>query len=263
VSGGRRRRRVAALGILRPALIGTLRETSLHAALKGLLARSGDGIEVPVAGYVADIVRGDLVIEIQTGSFAALKRKLPRLLEAHHVCLVHPIAVERWIVRTDGRGRALGRRKSPWRGRLEHLFLELVSIPEITLHPRFAFDVMLIREEVVRRPARLTRRRWRPRPVTDERRLLEVVDRVTFESPGDYRRFLPADLPEQFTCRELALCLGQPVYVAQKVAYCLRKMHLIARTGQRRRAPTYAVRVVGTGAPPAEGRSDGTVVSAY
>jgi hypothetical protein len=249
-------------------LIGTLRETSLHAALKTWLARSGDAVEVPVAGYVADIVRGDLVIEIQTGSFSALKRKLPRLLEHHHVRLVHPIAIERWIVSIDRRGRALGRRKSPWRGRLEHLFLELVSIPEIALHPRFAFDVVLIREEVVRRPARATRRRWRPRAITEERRLLEVVDRIAFESAVDYGRFLPADLPQPFTCRELAARMRQPVYVAQKIAYCLRKMDLIARTGERRRAPEYVVCAAKTDIASIQlinntGDSDGRSVPAY
>lgn len=38
--------------------IGTLNEKPLHAALKGWYARPGDRFEVPVDGYLVDIVRG-------------------------------------------------------------------------------------------------------------------------------------------------------------------------------------------------------------
>lgn len=219
--------------------IGTLRETSLHAALKRLLTQAGDRVEVPIDGFVADIVRDDLVIEVQTGGFSALKGKLPRLLERHRVRVVHPIASERWIVHTNRRGERIGRRKSPWRGRLEHLFLELVSIPDLARHYNFTLDVILIREEVVRGAAHAAGRGRRRRSRTEERRLLDVVDRVTFASPADYARFLPPELPQPFTCRDLAAGLRQPMYLAQKVAYCLRKMGVILKDGRRGRASTY------------------------
>lgn len=232
-------------GFLQPPLIGTLRETSLHAALKQQLVQTGDRVEAPVAGFVVDILRGDLIIEVQTRGFSALKRKLPRLLDAYRVRLVHPIVVDRWIVHVDGRGRPVRRRKSPWHGRLEHLFLELVSIPELVAHPNFAFDVVFIREESIRRPVRRPARparRFRRSAHTRERRLLEVVDRVAFDSPKDYERFLPPGLVEPFTCRDLATAIGQPLYLAQKIAYCLRKMDIIVPDGARRRAITYVLR---------------------
>ncbi|HHX43666.1 MAG TPA: hypothetical protein GX714_06730, partial [Chloroflexi bacterium] len=90
--------------------IGTHRETSLHAALKAWYAEEGDQIEAVVDGYVIDVVRGDLLIEIQTRGFAALTAKLTELLQSHSVRLVHPIARERWIVRLAADGAALGRR---------------------------------------------------------------------------------------------------------------------------------------------------------
>jgi hypothetical protein len=212
------------------------------------LVQSGDQVEAPVAGFIVDILRGDLIIEVQTRGFSALKRKLPRLLDGHRVRLVHPIVVDRWIAYVDGRGRTVRRRKSPWRGRLEHLFLELVSIPDLIRHPNFAFDVLLVREESIRRvprnPARRAgaARRSRRRVGGRERRLLEIVDRVPFASPRDYERFLPAGLVEPFTCRDLAAATGHPLYLAQKIAYCLRKIDLIAAAGVRERATTYAVR---------------------
>ena len=51
-------------------MIGTLNEGSLHAALKLWYADPGDLVEHPVDGYVIDLVRDDLLIEVQTGGFA-------------------------------------------------------------------------------------------------------------------------------------------------------------------------------------------------
>ena len=65
--------------------IGTLNEGSLHAGLKQWLWQPGDRVEVPVGGFVVDLVRGNQLIEIQTTSFAAMGRKLDHLLEEVHL----------------------------------------------------------------------------------------------------------------------------------------------------------------------------------
>ncbi|MCP5097079.1 MAG: hypothetical protein GY943_16140, partial [Chloroflexi bacterium] len=84
--------------------IGTLSEKSLHADLKKWMTQPGDEVEVKVDGFYIDIVRdvppqGLLLIEIQTGNFSAMKRKLNKLLPTYPVWLLHPIAQEKWIVR--------------------------------------------------------------------------------------------------------------------------------------------------------------------
>ena len=56
--------------------IGLLNEKSLHAALKHWYAKPGDLLEFALEGYVVDILRGNHVIEIQTGSFSSIKRKM-------------------------------------------------------------------------------------------------------------------------------------------------------------------------------------------
>ena len=47
--------------------IATLREGPLHAALKAWYRQPGDGVEVPVDCSQVDLVRGGLLVEIQTG----------------------------------------------------------------------------------------------------------------------------------------------------------------------------------------------------
>lgn len=220
--------------------ISTLNEKPLHAALKEWYALPGDRFEVPVDGYLVDIVRDGLLIEIQTRGFSPLKRKLGRLAETHPVRLVYPIAKDKWLVKlAKRRKKVLGRRKSPKHGTVEDLFEELVSIPKLLLNPNFALDVLLIQEEELRRHD--ARRAWRRKGwVTHERRLLDVVDRRLFETPADLAALVPDGLAEPFTTADLAAAIARPRWLAQKMAYCLREMGVIQPVGKRGLTILYA-----------------------
>jgi hypothetical protein len=221
--------------------IGTLNEKLLHAALKQWYAQPGDRTEVPVDGFTVDLVRGDLLIEIQTRSLSAIKRKLAALVERHRVRLVYPIAQDKWIIRLSRNGATvLGRRKSPKRGAVELVFEELVSMPHLLAHPNFSLEVLLIQEEEVRKQDG-ARNPWRRRGWgTHERRLVQVIVRRLFETPADMGALIPATLVEPFTTTQLAESLGQPVWLAQKMAYCLRQMGAISTVGKRGRGILYA-----------------------
>ncbi len=221
-------------------MIGTLRETELHAALKRYYARSGDRLEAEVDGYIVDIARDDELVEIQTHNFAAMKRKLNSLLERHAVRLVYPIAEAKWITRVKAdQHTPIGRRKSPHRGALEDIFLELVSLPELITHPRFTLEVVLMHEEEIRCPR--SSKRWRRDWRVCNRRLLGVMESVTFAGPNDFRRFIPSDLSVPFTSHALAAALDRPDYFAHKMTYCLRKMGVLTIVGKRQRAWLYAL----------------------
>jgi hypothetical protein len=220
--------------------IGTLNEKPLHADLKDWYAQPGDQLEVSVDGFVIDLVRDDLLIEIQTGNFASIKRKVKQLVKGHPLRLVYPIAREKWIVRLakDGSGDVLGRRRSPKRGAFVHVFAELVRFPNLLADPNFSLEVLLVQEEEVRRFD--GKRAWRRHGwVIEERRLLEVVDRRLFETPDDLAAFVPSDLAEPWTTADLAAALGQPRWLARKMAYCLRKMGAVEPVGKRGNAILY------------------------
>lgn len=219
--------------------INTLNEKPLHAALKAWYARPNDGIEVPLDGYLIDIVRGGLLIEIQTRNFAAIKRKLATLSVLHRVRLVYPIAREKWLVKVGDDGTPIGRRKSPKRGAIIHVFDELVRLPKLLLNPNFSVEVLLIQEEEVRRYDGV--RGWRRKGwVTQERRLLDVVEQRLFETPADLGAFVPAGLAEPFSTAELAAAASTPVWLARKMAYCLREMGVVESVGKRANAILYA-----------------------
>jgi hypothetical protein len=218
--------------------IGTLQETSLHADLKNWASQPGDSFEVNIDGYYIDIVRGETLIEIQTRNFAALRPKLYRLIEKHPVKLIYPIPVEKWIQRQSIDGQLIHRRKSPRRGRLEHVFLELIRIPRLIAEPNFTLQVVFVREEEIQSDDGQGSWRRGRRSIID-RRLLEVLDTVTFNQPDDFHRLLPPGLPETFTTRELSAALSGPINLAQRMVYCLRHMGTIYPAGKRGRAYLY------------------------
>ena len=221
--------------------IGLINEKPLHASLKQWYARPGDRFEVPVGRFVIDIVRDNLLIEIQTRNFASINAKLRELTRSYEVRLVYPVVQEKWIVRSaTGNGGVTVRRKSPKRGRLEDLFWELVSIPQLLSHPNFSLEVLMIREEEVRRYDG-RRKRWRRRGwVIEGRRLMEVVERRLFGNSADWLAFVPDGL-QSFTTKDLATIVDTNRELAQKMAYCLREAKMIELIGKDGRANLYRV----------------------
>lgn len=217
-----------------------MQETSLHVELKKIYA-GGDPsrMEVSLDGYLIDAVIGDLLIEIQTGNFTALKPKLHKLLAHYPVRVVHPIALEKWIVKLPAESNLpVSRRKSPKRGRVEEIFRELVRIHPWVRNPNFSLEILLTREEEIRRDD--GRGSWRRNGWSiEDRRLLDIADSVLFTCPEDYLNLLPQDLDERFTSRELAKAGKYPRYLAQKTLYCLYHLNLVERVARRGRAYVY------------------------
>ena len=219
--------------------IGTLREKPLHASLKEWCAQPGDSFEQPVDGFVIDVVSGDMLIEVQTRSFSSMKRKLVTLLDlGHRIRVVHPIAIDKWIVKIDDDGTESGRRRSPRHGAPTDLFSELVSFPDLVSHPYLDFLLVMTIEEELRRhdPSKAWRRKgW----VVQERRLLDIRDTLILSDPSDLAGLLPAELPQEWTTADLASALGRPRRIAQQMAYCLRGCDVAVPIGKQGNAVVY------------------------
>ena len=220
----------------------TYREGSLHAALKARYAAgvAGSRVEAAVDGFVVDVVGPDELVEIQTASFASARRKLERLVDSHRVVLVHPLPVEKWLVRVDADGAILRRRRSPKRGLAFDLFDELVHIPKLLVHPNFRIELALVCEEEIRGPIpegaryRYPREWWRL-----DRRLLAVVETRRIDTAADLMALLPPGLPEPFTTADIVAATGRPKRLAMRAAYCLERSGAVAPLGRRGRLMTY------------------------
>jgi len=229
--------------------IGQLNEGSLHAALKDWYAKPGDRFEVPLEGFVIDIVRGganeptpdptepDLLIEIQTGSFGAMGRKLDRLLEHRRMLLVHPVAVGTWLHKPGKPPR-----KSPKTGSVYSVFDELVSVPTLLDHPNLTLDVVLVTvdKHQVEDPKA---RRGRGGHRTVDRSLREVIGRHRFGSVEDLIELIPPGLPDEFTTADLAEMGSFNRETARKMAYCFRPLGVFDELRRTRAGYVYRLSI--------------------
>ena len=215
-------------------------EKSLHNIIKNRYAKPGDKIEVPIKTYIIDIVRDDLLIEIQTRNFSAIKDKLINLLVDHKIRLIYPISQLKWIVRINKDGKTVkSRRRSPKKGRLEDLFAELVYIPRLLSHPNFELEILFIHSEDIfldDGKGSWRRKRWS----IHDRRLLDILSSQIITTPNNLLDILPDTIDKEFTTKQLAEEKGIPIGLTRKMIYSLREMGLIKKTGKRGRSPVYS-----------------------
>ncbi len=216
------------------------RESSLHSALKKWYSLEGDRLEAQIENFIVDIVRGDLLIEIQTANFSAIRSKLLHLLNNHKVRLVYPIPREKWIVhKSNATGETLGKRRSPKKGRLSDVFSELIRMPNLFSKGDFSFEVLMIEEEEVWRDD--GRGSWRRKGASiEDRKLVQVFERRIFEHSTDFLYLLPKDLSDPFSNRNLAESLRIPIAQSRKMTYSLRKIGAITLVGKNRNQMLFA-----------------------
>jgi len=218
-------------------------ENSLHRELKQRYAGAGAQVEVRCGRYRVDAVAGGELVEIQHGRLAAISFKVAELLEDHAVRIVKPIVREKLLVRRRRKGgRVASRRRSPKRGRLVDLFGDLVYFTKVFPHPRLSIEALLVDIEESRYPGH-GRRRWRRTGdyQVEDQRLLCVGDSLVLRTPADLIELAGCELPPRFDTAELARLLGEPRFVAQRVAYCLRETGAVRVVSKRRNALVYEV----------------------
>ncbi|MEQ8787694.1 MAG: hypothetical protein RIC55_15430 [Pirellulaceae bacterium] len=218
-------------------------ETTLHRQLKQHYADDEGQMEVPLGKYRIDAIAGDWLVEIQNGTLSAIRDKIRVLLKKHRVLVVKPLVVRKHLVKTAGRGGAVVKRRlSPKRASHLDIFHDLVHFTGVFPHARLAIECPLIEIEEWRHPGHGRRRRWRERDhEVEDQRLVAVLDTLRLETAGDLLTMLPSGLPRQFDTGELAEGLGVDRWIAQRVAYCLRKTGAAVSVGKRGNAHLYEI----------------------
>lgn len=220
--------------------IGSINESSLHKELKLHYAKKGFIPEEKVLGFVVDLKKDDKIIEIQTGNFSSLRKKLNLLLPEHQICVVYPIALEKWIVRLSEEGEVLSKRRSPKKGEYVQVFNELVYLTDLLLHPHLMLELVLINEEEIRLED--GKGSWRRKGVSiKDHNLLEIKEKQRLTTVNDYLSFLPKDLPEVFTNKDISAGSNYPINLTRKMTYTLKNMQLIEIIGKRQRERLYQI----------------------
>ncbi len=220
-------------------------ETSLHRELKRLVSGNAEAEEQTLGDYRIDAVVDGRLIEVQVASLVAIRRKIADLLaQGFEVTVVKPLTARKQIVRRERRGGAeSSRRWSPRRQNFPDVFGELVHFLETFPHPRLTLELLLITEEEIRIP-RPKRRLRQPDFTIEDRCLKSVEDRRVIRTAADLLKLFPQAVQRlcgesPFTTAELAIAAGVPRWLAQKIAYCFRRLKLWKTTGKQQRAWLY------------------------
>lgn len=221
--------------------IGTLSEKTVHAVLKNYYAPDTDMHEIPIANFVADIYTGTEIIEIQTRSFNAMRRKLTAFLPEYPVTIVYPIPHIKWLSWIDEEtGETSPKRKSPKKGNPYQAFIELYKIRPFLKNENLKFRFALIDMEEYRllngwsRDKKKGSDRYDRIPVT-------FVKEVCVDRREDYMQFIPYDIPEKFTAKDFAKHAKIPVRLAQTVLLILFDLEIVERIGKDGRNYLYRI----------------------
>ncbi|MCK4643307.1 hypothetical protein KAU32_06695 [bacterium] len=208
---------------------GTYMEGDLHRQLKAWISMPGDRMEASYTPYIIDIVRDDLFIEVQTGSFHTCRKKFETLCQKAKLTVVYPLVLKTYIKYSDKKARLSPRRRS-----IFHIFNELSSIGNLLSTPGFSFEVLEC-SVTEHRDRNRSRKGYR---ITG-RTLLEVLGKRRFVCPGDYFKLFSPSLPKQFTNGDLVKIYGIRRHLVSALTLTFRRAGMIRLAGKRGRFHLY------------------------
>lgn len=206
--------------------------SSLHQQLKSCYVASTTQHEVMVDGFRIDAIdNSGHLIEVQCASLAAIRSKIARLLSGHDVIVVKPLPARKRIttLHREG-GEILSSRFSPAKQTIAHLFLELVHFP-VFPNARLRLDVLLTEQEEIRIPPTKDAS-WRKRFSVKDRSLVTIRRCVELRTAKDLWNALGLTLPDTFTTADIQKAGQIPRWLAQKIAWCMRRMEFLEVCGK-------------------------------
>ncbi|MCH2212380.1 MAG: hypothetical protein MK110_13835 [Fuerstiella sp.] len=207
--------------------------TSLHQQLKECYVRDPSRHEVDLDNYRIDAIddNGQL-IEIQCASLAAIRDKIPKLTKRNRVTVVKPLAWKKKLLKKQRRnGKVVSSRYSPSHQTLPYIFLELVHFTNAFPHPNLQLDILLTEQQEIRVPAK--RKTWRRKYSVQDRTLVSIEQTISVRTPAQLWQKLNLSVDARFTTIDLAELGNMPRWLAQKAAWCFRKMNFIEVTGKQ------------------------------
>ena len=219
--------------------IGTLGEKTLHAIFKYYFEPDSTYHEIRYQGFVADILHGQDVIEIQTRGFNKLRRKLDAFLQEGKVQIVYPIPYEKWLEWIDEETGAISsKRKSPKKGSIYDSFYELYKIKHYLNNPNLKITLVFVNIEEQR-----LLNGWSHDKKKGSQRFeripTKLVDQVDINGVEDYTKFLPETLPEVFSTKDYQKATKLTITRARTGVHILHYLGVVEPVGKKGNAILY------------------------
>lgn len=182
--------------------IGTLGEKTVHAVLKNYLEPDTSYHEIKINNFYADIYSNQNIIEIQTGNFNKLRKKLSVFLDLAPVTIVYPVPSTKYLrwVNIDT-GEISPPRKSPKKGTPYMVFPELYKIKEFLSHPNLRLHIILLDIEEYKLLDGWSQDKKKGSTKSDKIPFA-IANEVYIGNLSDYSKLIPASLTQTFTSKD-------------------------------------------------------------
>ena len=244
--------------------IGTLGEKQMHAAIKRFICPDESCHEIKIDGsalclsngenkenekkkkrrFVADVLTGNTIYEIQTGPFSPLKEKIQWILDntSYNVVVIHPIAETTWINYINGKtGDIEKRQKSPHKGKFTDVSNDLYFFRGFIDNPRFSLVLLMMEAEQYKKNATKDGRK-RPRYRKYELIPVSLLRAYVFKRAEDYKLFIPENLPDPFCVKNYSQKSGIYGMDAYSIVKTLLHIGLLEEAGKLGRAAAYRIK---------------------
>ncbi len=251
--------------------IGTLGEKQMHAAIKRFICPDESCHEIKIDGsalcidretdgkdntgdgksankkkrrFVADVLVGNTIYEIQTGPFSPLKEKIQWILDntSYNIVVIHPIAETKWLnYINDENGEVERRKKSPQKGKFTDIAGELYYLRDFIGNPRFSLVLLMMEaEQYKKKSAEKSRRRSPYRKY--ELIPVSLLRAHVFKATDDYRAFIPDGLSSPFCVKDYSSFSGIKGRDAYSIVKTLTYLGFFEESGKIGRATAYTVK---------------------
>lgn len=222
-------------------LIGTYAEKLLHSTLKFYYQPDASYHEISLGTMVADACVMDEngeaeSVEIQTGSFLPLRKKLQKYrASGERVRVVMPLSAKKRIIWVSPEDGSLGKANtSPKKGRLTDALRELYFIRDFLGEDFLTLDILLIDMDEYRLQDGWGNSGKRGSHRT-ERYPCELIARYSFGPLEDYEAFVPRELGESFTAAAFANATHLTPRRANSALHVLMAIGLLERKAEGRK----------------------------
>ena len=188
--------------------IGTYKEKKLHIILKKYFEENAAYPEIPANGFIADILHGGVITEIETAGFSGLKPKLAAYLPDYRVNLVHPLIGKKTVSWIDPEtGSISAAKRSPKKEGAYDLLFEAVRILPYVNHPNLTLLGPVLEADEYRMLDGWSRDKKRGSH-RFERVPSDLLDMIELGCDDDYRRLIPDGCGESFGTADFAARAG-------------------------------------------------------
>jgi len=219
--------------------IGTLGEKTIHSVLKSYYSPDQINHEIKVGGFVADICTGTEIIEIQTGNFDKLRRKLTAFLAFAPVTIVYPIPKTKWLRWVNPQtGEISPPRKSPKSGTPYLIFPELYKIKNYLVNPNLNLRIVMMDMEEYKILNGWSQDKKKGSSRSD-RIPTALVEELEITCIEDYQLLIPSSLEEEFSAKDFKKASHLLLHHAQTALNVLTFIGAVERIGKNGNAYIY------------------------